>query len=47
MQASAKQIVHDFQKTMTIVAGTDVPAKKKERLNIPLVGETLRKSIYS
>ncbi len=42
LQASAKQIVQEFQKTMTLVAGADVPPPTKEHRT--LVGETLRKS---
>ena len=44
MRSTAREIVQDFQKTMNLVAGKNLPPKKKERTTVPLVGEALRKS---
>lgn len=42
LKESAKEIVQEHQKTLTIIAGKEVPAHLKQRLSVPLVGEVLR-----
>ena len=42
LKESAKEIVQEFQKTLTMAAGKDAPAKSKIRQVMPLVGESIR-----